>query len=190
MLSFGLRYENQDNISSNLNFAPRVGFAWAPGPSSRQHPSKTTIRGGFGIFYDRVSENLTLTANRLNGTNQQQYIVTDPAVLNSFPNVPSIATITSFATPNTIYQLEKNLEAPYTMQSALSIERALPHNFTMSVTYSHSRTVHLLRIRAINAPLPGTFVPALPNSGVRPLGTTIIFSNMNRAGGSFKTSSS
>jgi hypothetical protein len=33
----------------------------------------------------------------------------------------------------------------------------------MSVTYSHSRTLHLLRARAINAPLP--------NSGVRPLGT-------------------
>ena len=170
-MSFGMRYENQDNINSNLNFAPRVSFAWAPGPASRQRPAKTTIRGGFGFFYDRVGENLTLTANRLDGTSQQQYIVTDPAVLNSFPNVPSIATITSFATPNTIYQLEKNLEAPYTMQSALSVERALPHNFTMSVTYSHSRTLHLLRTRAINAPLPGTFVPALPNSGVRPLGT-------------------
>ncbi|HMG75066.1 MAG TPA: TonB-dependent receptor [Pyrinomonadaceae bacterium] len=172
MLSFGLRYENQDNINSNFNFAPRFGFAWAPGPSSRQHPSKTTVRGGFGIFYDRIGENLTMTANRLNGINQQQYIVTDPAVLDSFPNVPSIATITAFATPNTIYQLEKNIEAPYTMQSALSIERALPHNFTMSATYSHSRTLHLLRTRAINAPLPGTFVPGLANSGVRPLGTT------------------
>ena len=170
-MSFGMRYENQDNINSNFNFAPRFGFAWAPGPASRQHPAKTTVRGGFGIFYDRVGENLTMTANRLNGISQQQYIVTDPAVLNSFPNVPSIATITSFATPNTIYQLAKGLEAPYTMQSALSVERALPHNFTMSVTYSHSRTLHLLRTRAINAPLPGTFSPALPNSGVRPLGT-------------------
>src|SRR6266446_5783228 len=48
MLSFGLRYENQNNISSNLNFAPRVSFAWAPGPTSPQHPAKTTVRGGFG----------------------------------------------------------------------------------------------------------------------------------------------
>ncbi len=30
-LSFGLRYENQTNISSNNNFAPRFGFAYAPG---------------------------------------------------------------------------------------------------------------------------------------------------------------
>jgi hypothetical protein len=170
MLSFGLRYENQDNIDSNFNFAPRFGFAWAPGSSSRQRPSKTTIRGGFGLFYDRISENLTMTANRLNGINQQQYIVTDPAVLDSFPNLPSIANIK--ASPNSIYQLAKDIQAPYTMQSALSIERALPRNFTMSVTYSHSRTLHLLRARAANAPLPGTFLPAVPNSGVRPLGTT------------------
>src|SRR5438552_12987302 len=173
-LSFGLRYENQDNISSNLNFAPRLGFAWAPG-SSPQKPSKTTLRGGFGVFYDRVGENLTLTTNRLNGINQQQFIVTDPAILNSFPNVPSIATLTSFATPVTIYQLEKDIRAPYTMQAAISVERALTHNCTTSVTYSHARTLHLLGASAINAPLPGTFTPLSPGSGVRPLGTNNYF---------------
>src|SRR5439155_9631176 len=105
MLSFGLRYENQDNISSNMNFAPRFGFAWQPGPSNRQHQSKTTIRGGFGVFYDRIGENLTLNANRFDGINQQQFTVTDPAILNSFPNIPSIATLTAFKTPVNIYQL-------------------------------------------------------------------------------------
>ena len=29
-LSPGLRYENQTNIDSNTNFAPRLGFAWSP----------------------------------------------------------------------------------------------------------------------------------------------------------------
>jgi hypothetical protein len=166
-MSFGLRYENQNNISNNMNFAPRFGFAWQPGTATRQHPAHTTIRGGFGVFYDRVSENLTLTANRLNGTNQQQFNVTDPATLDSFPNIPSIAALTAFHTPLNIYQLAGNLEAPYTMQSAISIERSLPHNFTTSVTFSHARTLHMLRARAINAPLPV--------SGVRPLGINNYF---------------
>jgi hypothetical protein len=182
MLSFGLRYENQSNISSNMNFAPRFGFAWQPGTASRQRPSKTTVRGGFGVFYDRVGENLTLTANRLNGINQQQFIVTDPALLNSFPAVPSISALTAFQTPVTIYQLAHDLQAPYTMLSAISVERALPHNFTTSVTFSHARTLHLLRARATNAPLPGTFLPAVSGSGVRPLGTINNFFEYDSSG--------
>src|SRR5437660_7864072 len=136
-----------------------------PPPRSTLFPYTTLFRS---VFYDRVGENLTLTTNRLNGINQQQFIVTDPTILNSFPNVPSIATLTSFATPVTIYQVEKDIRAPYTMQAAISVERALPHNFTTSITYSHARTLHLLRARAINAPLPGTFDPTKPASGVRP----------------------
>jgi hypothetical protein len=116
-----------------------------------------------------------MTANRLNGINQQQFIVTDPAVLNSFPVIPSISQLTAFKTPVNIYQLSPDLQAPYTMQSAISLERALPRNFTASVTFSHARTLHLLRARAINAPLPGTFLPAVPGSGVRPLGINNFF---------------
>lgn len=173
-VNLGLRYENQNNISSNLNLAPRVGFAWAP-RSTPQKPSKMTIRGGFGFFYDRIAENLTLTANRLNGTNQQQYIVTDRTILDLFPVVPTIAALQAFAQPVTIYQLAKDIQAPYTMQTAISLERALPHSFTTSITFSHARTLHVLRTRAINAPSPGTFNPLIPGSGTRPLGVNDYF---------------
>jgi hypothetical protein len=162
-VNLGLRYENQDNISSNYNFAPRVGFAWAPG----KQPSKTVVRGGFGVFYDRIGENLTLTANRLNGVNQKQYIVTNPTF---FPNIPSVATLDAFQVPVSKYQLAKDIQAPYTIQSVISLERQLPHNLKLAVSYINARTLHMLRGRPINAPLPGTYNPQVPTSGVRPFG--------------------
>src|SRR6185503_16317487 len=41
-LSPGLRYENQTNIDSNFNFAPRIAFAWSPifGGGKKPEPPK------------------------------------------------------------------------------------------------------------------------------------------------------
>ena len=161
-LSVGLRYENQKNIDSNFNFAPRVGFAWQPGGPQ----SKTVLRGGYGIFYDRVSENLTMTAERLNGVNQQQFTVQNP---DFFPLIPTPEQLIAFSVPGTVYKLEKGLEAPYTMQGVFSVERQLPRNLTIAASYINVRTLHSLRTRPLNAPLPGTFIPGVINSGIRPL---------------------
>ena len=53
-LSFdlGLRYENQ-RIADEQNLAPRAGFAWSPFGDDR-----TVIRGGIGVFYDKVPLNI------------------------------------------------------------------------------------------------------------------------------------
>ena len=161
-LSLGLRYETQNNIDSNLNIAPRVGFAWSPGGQQ----SKTVIRGGYGVFYERVNENLTLQATRLNGVNQQQFTVLNP---DFFPTIPSPETLVQFSVPGSVYQLSDNLQAPYTLQSVISVERQLPRNFTIATSYINVRTLHVLRTRPLNAPLPGTFIPGVPGSGIRPL---------------------
>ncbi len=161
-LSLGLRYENQKNIDSNLNFGPRVGFAWSPGGQQ----SKTVVRGGYGVFYERVSESLTMTAERLNGVNQQQFTVQNP---DFFPVIPTVDQLIQFAVPGSVYRLADNLQAPYTLQSVISVERQLPHNLTLATSYINIRTLHVLRTRPLNAPLPGTFIPGVPASGIRPL---------------------
>jgi carboxypeptidase family protein/TonB-dependent receptor-like protein len=48
----GLRYEHQ-RLADGQTFAPRAGFAWSPTGASR-----TVIRGGFGLFYDKVPLNI------------------------------------------------------------------------------------------------------------------------------------
>ncbi len=94
-------------------------------------------------------------------------MVTNP---DFFPAIPPIAVIAGFQATQTTQQISPTLRAPYIMQSAISVERQLPFNTTVAVTYANSHGVHLLRSRDINAPLSGTFNPLVPGSGVFPLG--------------------
>ena len=70
---------------------------------------------------------------------------------------------------STIYQISPSLYAPYTLQSAISVERQLTKSATLSVTYLNSRGFdQLLSINA-NAPFPGTpcnpCAPPNPSAG-------------------------
>ncbi len=166
-LSLGLRYEIQTNVDSFLDIAPRVAFAWSP-RKGEERP-KTVVRGGLGVFYDRVGEDLTLQGDRFDGISQQQYFVTAPALLDLIElspqgvgRLPSAADLTGFALPQTTRRLADDLAAPRTLQTSLSVERQLPHNTTFSLVFVSSRIRNVLRSRAINAPRPGT--------GERPLG--------------------
>ena len=167
-LSTGLRYEGQTNIGDHRDLAPRVGFAWGIGKGTGQFRQPLmVVRGGWGMFYDRFSEDLVLNSIRLNGINQQQYVVQYP---NFYPNVPDPATLAANRLPQAVTKLDASLRAPYMMQSAIGVERQLPKNITLALTFSDTRGVHQLYQRNVNAPLPGTFVLGDRTSGVRPYG--------------------
>jgi hypothetical protein len=51
-LEYGVRYD-RDNLASENNFSPRIGFAFLPVLDGR-----TVVRGGIGVFYDDINLNL------------------------------------------------------------------------------------------------------------------------------------
>ncbi len=149
-LSLGLRWEGQGNIHDKSDWAPRAGFAWAvDGSKTRQ--AKTVVRGGFGLFYDRFTEDTVLSARMLDGTHQQQFVIPFP---NFFPVIPSLSTLNSSLQQTAVRQIDPNLHAPLMEQMAIGVERQLPRNITIATNYTRTHGVHVLRSRNINAPLP------------------------------------
>jgi Carboxypeptidase regulatory-like domain len=176
-LSFGIRYEVQNHLDNYNNVAPRFGFAWSPG-AGKTGRSKTVIRGGAGLFYDRFQLTNILNAERFNGTTQVSYVITNPTF---FPNVPTssqlqqlIAAQTSTTSTNqtTRYVVDPNLRTPMVLQSSIAVERQLPFNSTLSVNFLDTHESHFFRTVNINAPLEGTFMPGVPGSGEYPYGAS------------------
>jgi len=152
-VSFGLRYEVQNLISDHHDVAPRLGFAWAPG-TSKNGRQKTVVRGGFGIFYDRIGTSAFENAILNNGVNQVDYTVYNPTF---YPNIPALSTLPKGS--NLINVVDPKLKSDYSLQSAIGIERQLPRATTVAVTYTNNRSVHLSQSVDINTPLPGSFNP-------------------------------
>jgi hypothetical protein len=170
-VTLGLRYEKQSNIDSKFNFAPRIFFAWAPGGTSTGQLGQFgagqpafVVRGGFGIFYDRFNETNTLAAERFNGINQPRFNIIDPAITGSaifnadgsVTNVPTIDTLAGLNQPQVINRVSDDLQSPYTMISAINVEKQLPFKITAFALLLSIRQRHNLVFRDINAPLPGS----------------------------------
>src|SRR5437016_9933443 len=74
-LSFGARYEAQTNIGAYHNLDPRMGFAY-------QLTKTMALRGGLGVFHQRLANGIGEGLTRFDGARQQQVGISRP----SFPD--------------------------------------------------------------------------------------------------------
>ena len=173
-VSGGLRYENQTNLSSDFNFAPRIGFIWAPKAKEKANPLYTLPRVslGYGMFYTRFPLNSTLNVRQANGDDRLQYLITETNILDIYPTVPSVGLLNQFALPRTRRFLGEELDTPYASQFNLTVGKKLPKGYSLNFTASRNQTYRSAFTTNINAPLAGTFNPLNPAAAIRPFGNS------------------
>ena len=140
------------------NFAPRVGFAYAP-------DAKTSIRGGFGINYDVLYDNIGTTEAPPQFQSTQNVVVTNPATPGflaggGLPGNFTFATLTAQRLATSAYVPNQSL--PYSEQYTLGVERVFLNNYTAEVRYVGTRGIHLDVQSQINKQSPLTTANQLP----------------------------
>ncbi|MGI4830879.1 MAG: carboxypeptidase regulatory-like domain-containing protein [Janthinobacterium lividum] len=141
---------------SKDNIAPRLSIAYAP-------DTKTSIRAGFGIYYDHYGEGLINTFDQ-NGSFGLATNVTNPAGQTSYENSPrftgrntlpfsngSASASTSFPYTAPVgnfaitWGLDNRLKTPYTEAMDFSVQHEFARGFTLETAYVGRLGRHLLQ---------------------------------------------
>jgi hypothetical protein len=145
------------------NFAPRVGFAYAPGNG------QTSIRAGFGISYDVLFNNLgTLSLPPQFSATQDVPSLTvqtpnflaggglPPGTggLRTFPTIAAQRAATSAFVPNQFL--------PYSETYNVSIQHVFAENYTAEIRYLGTRGIHLPAQIQLNRQAEVTAANTLP----------------------------
>jgi hypothetical protein len=167
-LSFGLRYEYSTVARSmkefelnsladvpgliifraprpqKNNWAPRIGFAYSPGNSGT-----TSIRGGFGLAYDLIFDNVGTNARPPQATS-----TVDETLLNNTPgylarggispSAVAAALSPASARAATSSYLDPEQKLGYSINWNLGVQRVFRKDYTVDVRYLGNRGVHLL----------------------------------------------
>lgn len=165
------------------NFAPKVAFAWSPNPTGGWMEKifgahgTSSIRGGFGIVYDRVGESLVDTfdqngsfglSTQLNNPSDFETSVIAPRLtsMNTIPQVdytgvPILEPAPTGGFPQQYpvglgaitWGIDPNLKTPYSYTLDFAVSRQLKSNFTLDLAYVGRMSHRLLAQDDLAMPL-------------------------------------
>ncbi len=160
------------------NIEPRVGFAWDPYKNG-----KTSFRGGYGIFHDRIFGNLFGNA-RGNPPFQRDLSNFPGAPLSTVPLLPTatptatiqnIDPLTQFAWLASPVLFDRNLRIPYSQNWNVGFQREIAPNLSLELNYVGSHGTRELRVVDGNPPQPA-LVAQLLALGIAP--STLTFNTL------------
>ena len=141
-LSVGVREEVQTHVGDAMNLMPRLGFTFT------RPRSRTTIRGGYGLFHDWYEANLYDQTLRVTGEAGAQR---DLLILNPGYPDPAGGTAATVLGSGRV-QAASNLNMPYVHQASIGLERAVTQSLMVQASYMRILGRNEMRARNVNAP--------------------------------------
>jgi hypothetical protein len=142
------------------NFEPRLGFAWDPWGNG-----KTSVRAAYGIFHDRIFDNLFGNA-RGNPPFQGSLV----NVFGTQPETPENVPFAATAPPGLTYTngdyaaatlLGNNIRMPMSQSWNFGIQRDLGQGFVLQTTYVGNHSTRLIRSLDAAPPDPALVTTAI-----------------------------
>jgi Carboxypeptidase regulatory-like domain len=168
----GLLYPGDPGIRDTVvrpdykNFAPRIGFAW-----DLTGKATTTLRAGYGIFFDPVEESINLNRFTLIPPFQTQVTLNAVNIANPwapapwngvdpFPHPPvgndaSLRNVQIYPGQGAT-SFQPDFGTPYNQQWNASIERTITPSFLLSANYVGMKGTHLYQSIDMN---PALYIP-------------------------------
>ena len=180
--------------SDNNNYGPRIGFSY-----DAYGTGKTVVRGGFGMYYGRLTNGVVLNALLTTGFGPAQYTTSFNSTATSStpagPRFPNVAPVpASGPLSPAVEYLDNHLQNPMVEEFDLAVQQEIGRGTVLSISYMGALGKELTNFLDYNLN-PNTeetvnigIVDSTGKGPLGPTGTTIpvrVFTSYNTPGTTF-----